>query len=64
MVSQDRMMVERYTRRGEAWVLSEFSQPEQALPLDSIGCVIPLDQIYAKVKLSPKDETPAEPHPR
>ena len=50
LVSQDRMMVERYTRQGNDWVLSDMTDPEQILKLESIGCQIPLGRIYAKVK--------------
>ncbi|MGA8346959.1 MAG: Uma2 family endonuclease [Isosphaeraceae bacterium] len=50
LISQDRMMVERYTRRGNDWVLSDLTDPDQVLKLESIGCQIPLDRIYAKIK--------------
>ncbi len=50
LVSQDRMMVERYTRQGNDWVLSDMTDAEQILKLESIGCQIPLGRIYAKVK--------------
>ena len=42
LISQDRMMVELYTRQGSNWVLSELSEPDQILTLESIGCQIPL----------------------
>ena len=50
LISQDRMMVERYTRQGKDWVLSDMTDPDQVLKLESIGCQIPLDRIYAKIK--------------
>ena len=50
LISQDRMMVERYTRQGNDWVLSDMTDPDQVLKLESIGCQIPLDRIYAKIK--------------
>ena len=50
MVSQDRMLVERYTRQGNDWLLSELTGADQVLRLDSIDCEVPLDRIYAKVK--------------
>lgn len=50
LISQDRMMVERYTRQGKDWVLSDRTDPDQVLKLVSIGCQIPLDRIYAKIK--------------
>ena len=50
LISQDRMMVERYTRQGNDWVLSDMTDPDQVLKLESIGCQIPLGRIYAKIK--------------
>ncbi len=50
LISQDRMMVERYTRQGKDWVLSDMTDPDQVLKLESIGCQIPLGRIYAKIK--------------
>jgi Uma2 family endonuclease len=50
IVSQERMSVERFSRRGDEWVLIEFSEPEQVLELESIGCKFPLSRIYAKVQ--------------
>ncbi|MBV8310380.1 MAG: Uma2 family endonuclease [Planctomycetaceae bacterium] len=50
LISQDQMMVERYTRQGNDWVLSDITDPDQVLKLESIGCQIPLGRIYAKVK--------------
>jgi len=49
LISQDRMMVERYTRRVNDWVLSDLTDPDQVLKLESIGCQIPLNRIYAKI---------------
>ncbi len=49
LISQDRIMVERYTRRGNDWVLSDLTDPDQVLKLESIGCRIPLGRIYAKI---------------
>ena len=50
LISQDRMMVERYTRQGKDWVLSDLTDPDQVLKLESIGCQIPLSRIFAKIK--------------
>ena len=49
LISQDRMMVERYTRQGNDWVLSDLTDPDQVLKLESIGCQIPLNRIFAKI---------------
>jgi Uma2 family endonuclease len=49
LISQDRMMVEQYRRQGNDWILSDVSEPDQVLKLESIGCQIRLDRIYAKI---------------
>jgi len=51
LVSPDRVLVERYTRQGDDWLLTELSQIDDTLRLASIGCELPLREIYAKVKL-------------
>lgn len=52
LISQDRMLVERYTRQGEDWLLTELTGPDQVLRLESIGCEVVLGRIYAKVQLA------------
>ena len=49
MVSQDEVRIERYTRRAGEWALSERNQIDTTLQLESIGCEIPLRQVYSKV---------------
>jgi len=43
-------LVERYTRQGDDWVLSEFKGLADMLQLRSIDCAVSLREIYAKVK--------------
>jgi len=50
LVSQDKVLVERYTRQGDDWVLSEFKGLADTLQLRSIDCAVSLREIYAKVK--------------
>jgi Uma2 family endonuclease len=57
LISQDRMLVERYTHQGEDWLLTEMTGPDQVLRLESIGCEVVLGRIYAKVTLA-KSEVP------
>ena len=64
LVAQDRMLVERYTRQGDDWVLTEFNLPGQSLRLESIDCTIPLERIYSKVKFQENDASAAKLHPR
>jgi Uma2 family endonuclease len=46
LVSQHRMRVEQFVRDGADWLLSDLGQPEALLRLTSIGCEIPLADIY------------------
>ena len=50
MVAQDQVLVERYTRHGEEWLLTVLSDLDATLRLTSIGCEVSLREIYAKVE--------------
>ena len=52
MVAQDEVHVERYTRQGDEWLLTELSRLEDTLQLESIGCAVALSEIYAKVQFA------------
>ena len=49
LVSQDRVRVEQYRLLKTQWVQTEFCAPEDMLPLVSIGCELPLRNIYRRV---------------
>ena len=49
LVSQDMVWVEHHRRHGTQWVLSRYRALEDVLPLPSIGCELPLRDIYARV---------------
>ncbi len=49
LVSQDRVRVEHYRLLKTQWVRTGFRAPEDALPLASIGCELPLQDIYRRV---------------
>jgi Uma2 family endonuclease len=51
LVAQDRVMVERYVRHGEFWMYAAFSDLDGAVELTSVGCTIPLREIYENVDL-------------
>jgi len=55
LVSQDHLHVDCFTRAEEGWILRSWDKLEDVLPLDSIGCQVPLAKIYAKVEL--RDES-------
>ena len=56
LVAQDRVLVERYTRRGDEWLLTEWSRPDDILRLASIDCDVALREIYAKVPFPAGEE--------
>ena len=50
LVTQDRVSVERYSRQGELWVLTEATRLEDVIDLPSIGCTLALRDVYDKVE--------------
>jgi Uma2 family endonuclease len=50
LVAQDRAVVERYSRHGDHWILTESAGLEATLDLPSIGCTLALRDIYDKVE--------------
>ncbi|MDE0012293.1 MAG: Uma2 family endonuclease [Candidatus Poribacteria bacterium] len=50
LVSQDRVRVEQYRLLKTQWVQTEFRSPEDVLSLASIGCELPLQDIYRRVR--------------
>jgi Uma2 family endonuclease len=55
LVSQDRVLVERFTRHGDDWLFSAYDSLDASLKLESIGCEIPLREIYAGVEFPETD---------
>ena len=49
LVSQDRVRVEQYRLLKTQWGQTEFRALEDVLPLASIGCELPLQDIYRRV---------------
>lgn len=60
LVSQDRVLVERFTRQGDEWVLTEFGRDDDVLRLASVGVEVPLREIYAKVRFDEPGPGPIE----
>lgn len=52
LVSQDRASMPHYLRQGTQWILTEFCALEEALSFISIGCELPLHNIYRRVEFS------------
>lgn len=64
LISQDRMLVERYTRQTEStWEYWSSQNPDDSLVLSSIECQIALSTIYAKIEfLAPDTDDDGEEH--
>ena len=57
LISQDRPLVEHYVRQdSDQWLLTEQRGLEDMLVLPSIGCQIPLAEIYLKIRFAPTEE--------
>jgi Uma2 family endonuclease len=61
IVDQFSMLVVLYSRQGDgSWAITDYAAPDERVPLESIGCSLPLTEIYAKVKLPEADEGQAD----
>ena len=49
LVAQDRICVERFSRQDNNWILTDFQNIEEHLPLISVECELPLREIYDRV---------------
>ena len=50
-VAQDAPHIERWRRQPDnGWLLAEFSDSAQSIHLTSIGCVLPLREVYDKIE--------------
>jgi Uma2 family endonuclease len=59
LVAQDKVLVERFTRQGDEWLLTEFNSLDDTLRLASIGCEIRLREIYARISFPEVEATGA-----
>jgi Uma2 family endonuclease len=66
VIAQAEVRVEHYVRQGAfQWLLTEYTHLDDRLSLPSIGCTLPLSDIYKKVEFAEQPpQTGAEPgHP-
>jgi Uma2 family endonuclease len=49
LVEQDSVWIEHYARRGEQWILTDFSSRDDVISLRSIDCALALRDVYEKV---------------
>jgi len=52
LVAQEQVRVEQFVRHGEHWMLSEISDLSGSLHIETIGCDLPLRDIYDRVEFS------------
>ena len=57
LVSQSHMLVERFTKQGDDWLLTASEGPDGVLELKSVGCKVLLSEIYRKVVFSESPST-------
>ena len=50
LISQDKVQVMRYRRHEPEWIPTVFRALEDVVPLISIGCELPLQHVYRRVK--------------
>ena len=50
LISQARVEVVQYRRQEPEWISTEFRALEDVVPLVSIGCELPLQHVYRRVK--------------
>jgi Uma2 family endonuclease len=55
LISQDAVLVERFSRQDDQWVLTEWTKLDDNVQLDSIGCSVPMREIYKRV-VFPREE--------
>lgn len=56
LIAQDRALVEHYVRREGQWFITDLASLDDVLTLESIGCRVPLRQIYDRVEFPPLEE--------
>jgi Uma2 family endonuclease len=58
LIAQDRVSVERFARRGDEWVIrptDELTDLGDTLHLESVGCDLPLAEVYDLVEFGGSD---------
>lgn len=53
LVSQTEMRIERFSRQPDgSWLMRDYQQPEEVVPLDAIECRLTVGEVYHKVPLA------------
>jgi len=56
LVSQDKVRIESYVRKGAQWLLSEAGSLDETIRFESIGCDLVLRDVYDKVRFAVSTE--------
>lgn len=51
IIDQDRPHAELYVRQEKVWIFQEFNSLEDVIPLDVIGCTLPMSEVYRDIEL-------------
>ena len=49
LVAQDQIRIEHYRRQDRQWIFTDIEEHDEILPLPSIQCELPLQEIYERV---------------
>ena len=60
VIDQHRPLVELYTRAESGWHIQCFAGLKEAVPLEALGCRLPLSEIYASVDFDAEASASAE----
>lgn len=50
LIAQDQVRVDQFVRHGEHWMLSEITEISDTVRIETLGCEIPLSEIYDLVE--------------
>jgi Uma2 family endonuclease len=64
LVAQDEVLVERYVRQGDDWLLTDLRSMDDTLRLTSIDCQVALREVYARIEFPQAPPAEAELLPR
>ena len=57
LIAQDHSLIEHFARRpDDTWLLTVCNDLDAAVQIESIGCALPLADVFAKVEWPPKHE--------
>ena len=60
LIAQDRASVDHFVRQGDKWLLTPVTDLDAAVTLPTIGCTLPLREIYRRVQFPTSAPAPSE----